>query len=201
MKPLLLTGFEPFGAYAANPSWDALTLAADEGLLPAETRIARIPVDYARAGEALAAAVNAAAPGAVLSFGLHAGLAARERDVIYVEGVARNLDGALKPDNAGVVREETPIVPEGPETLHATLPVRELVGALMSHGFRAELSDDAGRYLCNHLFYRGLHDFGGQFPYGFVHVPPVDTMGGVLTLKDLARAVALIANRMHTQTV
>jgi pyroglutamyl-peptidase len=191
---ILLTGFEPFGAFATNPSWDALALADEHGLLDGlDAALARIPVTYDGAFATLQAALNHHRPRALLSFGLHGGLAGREAGVIYVETTARNRDGAGKADNAGVTRPARPIDPTAPATLPATLDVPALLEALQAAGFSARTSDDAGAYLCNHLFFRAACALQGQIPCGFVHVPPVKEMGGILTLQELARAAATLA--------
>ena len=175
-------------------------LAADTGLLPPDTHITRLPVEYARTFDAYATAVEAIKPTAAISFGLVSRPDPDKQSVIKIETVARNRDGANKPDNAGNQRAAEPILAAAPDTLAATFPASALVEALKEAGFNAELSDDAGRYLCNHLFYRALHAYSGRFPYGFVHVPPVDSMGGALSLQDLARAMAIMANTLDTQT-
>lgn len=192
----LLTGFEPFGQFPTNPSWDALKLAADTGLLPQGACLARLPVSYAATYPAFEAAVREHRPEAALSFGLHGGMHDRAPNGIYIETIARNRDGASKADNDGEARPAQPIVQGAPDELQATYPALELVKALQEEGYRAGTHTDAGGYLCNHLFYRAAHHFGAGFPYGFVHVPPVDNMGGVLTLNQLAHAVAIMANTM-----
>jgi len=191
---LLLTGFEPFGAFAQNPSWDALVFARDSGLFKGiDVALARIPVVYATAFGALETALAAHQPTAALSFGLHSGLRGREASTIYIETTARNRDGASKADNAGEARPERAIDARAPETLAATLDTGAILRALNSEGFSAVASDNAGAYLCNHLFFRGAQALQGRIPYGFVHVPPLDSQGGALTLERLAHAVATIA--------
>lgn len=190
MTRLLLTGFDPFGEWASNPSWDALVRAEQLGLFDGlEVQIRRIPVTWDGAFDALAAAAEEFDPGLAISFGLHN----RSNAGIYIESTARNRDGAPKPDNAGIQRAALPIEPDGPDTAQSTLPVAAIVNELQAEGYHALQSDDAGAYLCNHLFYRGALAFAGRFPYGFVHVPPVETLGGSLTLERLANAAALIA--------
>ncbi|MCC7508858.1 MAG: pyroglutamyl-peptidase I [Planctomycetes bacterium] len=194
MKRVLLTGFEPFGDWSANPSWDALQRAENLGLFDSlEVVFARIPVTYAGAYDALARAVHEHQPQAVVSFGLHGGIKGRGAEVIYVETTARNRDGAGKPDNAGIVRAAMPIDEGSPPVLQSTLPMSALIGALQGAGFNAQSSDDAGAYLCNHLFYGGALAFRERIPYGFIHVPPVESQGGKLTLDRLAHAMSLIA--------
>lgn len=193
---LLLTGFEPFGRFTRNPSWDALVYADERGWLPESCALEQIPVDYASAFSVLAAAVDRHSPRAIVSFGLHGGMLNREEATIYIETTPRNRDGAVKPDNAGVKRDNVEIIKGAPPTLEASFPARALVQSLQEAGFTAALSDDAGAYLCNHLFYREVHTYGERFACGFVHVPPVRDSGGSMHLEDLARATAIIADVM-----
>jgi pyroglutamyl-peptidase len=199
MSGVLCTGFEPFGKFPSNPSFDALELAQSRGLLPAGTAIARIPVRWDGAVASLQAAAEQHRPRAIVCFGLHGGLAGREANAIYLELTARNRDGAAKADNAGITRELTAIEPGGPDTAPATLDMAAIHDALSRAGFEPRFSDDAGAYLCNHLFYRGARLYAAQFPFGFVHVPPVQEIGGVLSLEQLARAVAIIVESAAKQ--
>lgn len=213
-RRVLLSGFEPFGDFPSNPSWDALVHARDEGMFEAGVRLARIPVTYEHAFAVFEKAAIEYEPDAAISFGVYgsprdsesfrrangldaisgATLGTEPLRVIYIETMARNRNGAGKPDNAGRVQGAEPIVPDAPAALAASFPAQALKQALNDEGFAAELSEDAGGYLCNHLFFRASHAFGAIIPYGFVHVPPVDSMGGALSLGELATAVAIMVN-------
>ncbi|MCB9933460.1 MAG: pyroglutamyl-peptidase I [Planctomycetes bacterium] len=207
LRRVLLSGFEPFGDFASNPSWDALVYARDEGLFEAGVRLARIPVAYEHAWNVFEKAAIEYEPDAAISFGVYGSPRDSESfrranglegsaplRAICIETVARNRDGAGKPDNTGRERGREPIVPDAPPTLPASFPARAMRQALNEAGFDAELSEDAGGYLCNHLFFRASHSFGAGIPYGFVHVPPVDSMGGALSIAELARAIAIMVN-------
>jgi pyroglutamyl-peptidase len=192
MKRVLLSGFDPFGSWASNPSWDALVRAEQQGLLDGlDARLVRVPVTWEGAFDALGRAATQFNPELAISFGLRG---TDVSDAIHIEATARNRDGAPKPDNAGIQRAALPIEEGGPEALASTLPVERIVAELNALQFNASASEDAGAYLCNNLFYRGALAFAGRFPYGFVHVPPVESLGGSLTLDRLAQAVALIAH-------
>lgn len=195
MSRILASGFEPFGKFGTNPSWDALKLASEKNLLPPDTHITRVPVDYETTFDNFATSVEAIKPEAAVSFGLHGGMKDRGIDVIYIEVTAKNIDDSRIADNQGQKRH-LPIIDGALDTMPATFPENALLDALKEAGFNAQLSEDAGAFLCNHLFYRGLHAYSGRFPYGFVHVPPVDTMGGVLSLHELARAMGIIVNNL-----
>jgi len=81
---VLVTGFEPFGEHAVNPS--ALVAKSFDGVV--------LPVSYARAAGALRAAIDDADPDVVLCFGL-----ADNRTKVSVERFAHNLDEASTTDN------------------------------------------------------------------------------------------------------
>ncbi|MCA8914578.1 MAG: hypothetical protein KDB90_04130 [Planctomycetes bacterium] len=207
MPRVLLSGFEPFGDFATNPSWDALVYARDEGMFETGVRLALIPVTYQGAFEAFEKAVVEYEPHAAISFGVYgsAGESGSFREgknigdkpaKLYIEATARNRDGAKRADNSGRVQGAEEIVPGAPATLPATFPAELLQQSLQEGGYQAELSHDAGGYLCNHLFYRAAHLFGEGFAYGFVHVPAVDSMGGALSLESLAGAMAIMANTL-----
>ena len=169
MTGVLVTGFEPFGEHAVNPS--ALVAKSFDGVV--------LPVSYARAAGALRAAIDDADPDVVLCFGL-----ADNRTKVSVERFAHNLDEASTTDNDAASGSGTEIDPAGPLAFRSTLPVDDIVAALDSEGIPAEVSRDAGGFLCNHVFYRLLQLRSG----GFVHVPPLT----VLPEDELLRAAEIV---------
>ncbi len=166
---VLLTGFEPFGGAADNPSRRAvLDIAADP---PTGLRLttAVLPVTYAGAGPALRAAVRQCRPDIVIATGLAGG-----RAEISVERVAINVDDARIPDNAGARRVDTPVVTNGPAAYFATLPIKSVTAAIRAAGVPAQVSQTAGTFLCNHVFYVACHLAATEFPgmrAGFLHLP------------------------------
>jgi pyroglutamyl-peptidase len=164
--PLLLTGFAPFGGRDENPTQRLMRrLAGRPGLA-----CVVLPVEYAGAPTAFARAFDRFQPWAVVSFGL-----AGDARAFRVERVARNRDDSPAPDNAGTVRQGMEIVARGPDTHLNTLPVALLLDSLRAAGLEAGPSDDAGGFVCNHLFYHARHLIetrGVPVPMGFVHVPP-----------------------------
>lgn len=158
MSGVLATGFEVFGDHEVNPS----QLIAEEldGVV--------LPVSYERAVDVLRAAIEERRPDLVICFGL-----AHERTAISVERWAHNFDEATTVDNDGAAGSGRPIDPAGPLALGSTLPVDDIVAALEAGDIPAEVSRDAGGYLCNHVFYR-LRRSGMRG--GFVHVPPLEAV-------------------------
>jgi len=166
MKTILVTGFGPFLAVTENPSFEALRPL--EGAVIGQSRIvtAQLDVTYAGAPEQLEAAIQRARPDLVLCLGV-AGDAA-----IRLESTARNRDTAASPDTAGEVRQGRSIRPAAADTLPTRLPLAKLRSALVADGFEVIDSDDAGGYLCNHVFYELLTRRPAGIA-GFIHVPPM----------------------------
>jgi pyroglutamyl-peptidase len=168
MMTILVTGFEPFGGEAINPSWEAVRrLNSDVSGVRVERLLVR--TTYADSIGTVTEAIDRLHPAFVLMVGQAGG-----RSELSVERVAVNRDDAQAPDNAGVLREDVPVVAEGPAAYLATLSVRQIVAGLRSAGFPAVVSNTAGLFVCNHLFYGVLnhitaHDL--ETKAGFVHVP------------------------------
>ena len=172
---ILLTGFKPFGRLAANPTELLMGALEDEGLGVAgpevEVERAVLEVDYVAAERQFREAVARVRPDVILSFGVSGGT-----DALCLERIAVNLDDAALPDAAGRTRRGTRIVEEGPAAYWATLDLAALHAALSAAGLPVRCSNHAGTYLCNHVFYYGLHYLqteGLETRMGFVHVPPL----------------------------
>jgi pyroglutamyl-peptidase len=53
-------------------------------------------------------------------------------------------------------------------------PFARLLGAARTTGMRSRLSRDAGRYLCNYVYFRALEASRSGTPLAlFIHIPPV----------------------------
>jgi len=168
MMTILVTGFEPFGGEAINPSWEAVRrLNSDVSGVRVERLLVR--TTYADSIGTVTEAIDRLHPAFVLMVGQAGG-----RSELSVERVAVNRDDAQAPDNAGVLREDVPVVAEGPAAYLATLSVRQIVAGLRSAGFPAVVSNTAGLFVCNHLFYGVLNHITTHnldTKAGFVHVP------------------------------
>ena len=114
---------------------------------------------------------------------------------LRLETVAHNHGTIGMPDESGVIRTG-PIAPAGPDTYPCTLPFAMIHPELRNRGVAVELSDDAGAYVCNHVFYTARHAIerhGLATACGFVHVPPIrsgDREGA--EIDGLTRAVQTI---------
>lgn len=169
MNRVLLTGFEPFGGESINPSFDAVKRLGTEGMDGVVLETLQVPCVFDIVIDMLTVTMRRFKPGVVICVGQAGGSAA-----VGVERVAINLDDAHMPDNAGRQPVDIPIVADGPAAYFSTLPIKAIVAALHAVGIPAEVSQSAGTYVCNHLFYGLAHLIATEFSGvrgGFIHVP------------------------------
>jgi pyroglutamyl-peptidase len=196
---VLVTGFGPFPGVERNASASvvhALTLSA--ALPGIELFACVIPVEWAQARAVAREAISGASPDAILHFGVSKHSAGFE-----IETRAINMSGP-KHDCAGIVRPGMPLVRSAAPVLHGTLPPASLLRALRLAGYPARLSRNAGRYLCNALYYWSLADAGGGGALvSFVHMPAIgseEAAKACLTFED-AVAGAHVLVRASAQAV
>ncbi len=190
---ILLTGFEPFGGDALNPSGLVCRALHGQRVAHATVHAVELPCVFGRALQALDEALAATSPVLVLALGLAAG-----RGEISVERVAINVDDARIPDNAGAQPVDAPVVEGGPAAWFSTLPVKAIVAALRHAGLPAAVSQTAGTFVCNHVFYGLQHRLAGSgVRSGFVHVPLLDVQAHdhpglpTLALQEIVRGVRI----------
>jgi|GEM_PF-1455464 len=167
---ILITGFGPFEGVAINPT---KTLMKEAQLwIPAdllrdghEIYTAVLPVTYQGCEKELDQLVNKYQPQAIIAMGAH-----KDRELIFLETTARNLDHSNRPDNNGEIRQEQTILSKGPSLLKGNLPWDKIHLDLKKAGISHELSDHAGSFVCNHLYYWILLNYS-QLRNGFIHFP------------------------------
>ena len=166
MKKILITGFEPFGGEAINPSWEAVSLLASEINGYSLIKL-RIPVVFGEAFERVAELAKEVEPDIIICVGQAGG-----RDAITPELVGINLRYAKIPDNKGNQPNDEPVIADGESAYFSTLPVRKMAEALNNLGIASRLSYSAGAYVCNDLLYSLLALYSGSNTrVGFIHVP------------------------------
>lgn len=165
---VLLTGFAPFGDDETNPSWDAVRLLHGRRVAGHRLEARCLPVEFGHSLKALRAAIRELRPRVVVCAGLAGG-----RTQVSLERVAINVDDARIPDNAGASPVDAPVVPGGPAAYFSTLPIKAIVETLRNGGIPAVVSQTAGTYVCNHVFYGLMHALRRTPAVrgGFVHVP------------------------------
>ncbi len=199
---VLLTGFDAFGKdrhqdTSANPSW--LTAKALQGDLIAGHRMvaAQLPTQFHDSTVELMRLIHLYRPALVICLGL-----AGNRSAVSIERVAINLDDARIPDNAGAQPVDVPVVAAGPAAYFSTLPIKAMLRAIENAGIPAEVSQSAGTFVCNHLFYSLMHALATEpglanLRGGFIHVPHLpladpDGQGAPgIPLEDMVRGLRL----------
>jgi pyroglutamyl-peptidase len=191
----LVTGFDAFGGEAVNPSSLAVgKLKKRVGDIVVHT--AQLPTSYARSAKVLLAAIEKTRPDIVLCVGQAGG-----RSELSLERVAINVQDARIRDNDGKQPIDKPVVKNGPAAHFATLPIKACVAEMRKAGLPAAVSNTAGTFVCNHIFY-ALMDIAAGHPIpmrgGFLHIPYVPEqaarLGGApsMALDDIVRGIEII---------
>lgn len=164
---ILLTGFEPFGGEAINPSWEVARALQGQVIAGAMVQARCLPTSFGTAPAALARALAEVQPGLVISLGQASG-----RTEISIERVAVNLIDARIADNAGERPQDVPVRADAPAAYFSTLPIKALRNGLRAAGHPAGLSLSAGAFVCNQVFFELQHQLAGHgVMSGFIHIP------------------------------
>jgi pyroglutamyl-peptidase len=164
---ILVTGFEPFGGQSLNPSWEVARALHGLQLQGAQVTAVQLPCVFAQALPALQQTLAHLSPDIVLALGQAEG-----RCDFSVERVAINVQDARIPDNAGAQPIDVPVIAGGPAAYFSTLPIKTLVAGLKAAGFPASVSQTAGTFVCNQVFYALQHTLAGLGVHsGFMHLP------------------------------
>ncbi len=201
-RPVLVTGFEPFGGETINPSGlvaQALDMRVIDGV-PVVGIV--LPCVFGAAIETLRAAIDAHRPQLVLALGQAGG-----RNGFSLERIAINVDDARMPDNEGAQPIDVPVISQAPAARFTTLPIKAMVAALRTAGHPAEVSNSAGTFVCNHVFYGLQHALRAKrsVQSGFMHLPllpeqAVRSSEPSLPLEVMIDGVTLaLTTALHTQ--
>lgn len=168
-KPVLVTGFEPFGGRPANPS-EQVARKLEGRLIAGRRVVVRVlPVETDAVRAALQEAIDSEQPELVLGTGLAPG-----QPAVSLERVAVNMLDFSVADNAGELRKNEAIDRGGPHARLSPMPFAEIVEAWQRHGVPGYLSNSAGTYLCNQMLYESLgiaETISPPLTAGFIHLP------------------------------
>jgi pyroglutamyl-peptidase len=173
---VLVTGFDPFGGSPVNPSWYAVQALHGREIAAHRIVGAQLPTVFGASIERLEQLLQQHRPRLVICTGQAGG-----RGALSLERVAINVNDARIPDNAGEQPVDTAIAADGPAAYFTTLPIKAMLQALLADGIRAEVSQTAGTFVCNHVFYGLMHllaqpRFQGVRG-GLIHVPFLPEQG------------------------
>lgn len=191
MKTVLLTGFEPFGGETINPSGEIARQLHGTVIGGHRVTGALLPCVFGAAITELKKQIRATKPRLIICLGQAGG-----RADITPERVAINVDDTRIPDNARRQPVDRPVVRSGPAAYWSTLPIKAIVAALARRGIPASVSQTAGTFVCNHVFYGLMHALHGQKQVrgGFIHVPFLPEQASnqpCLPLETMTRGIRL----------
>lgn len=201
MKTILITGFEPFGGETINPALEAVRQLSRLSIQRLRIVTCEVPVVRYDSIETVIRAIESQPVDAVMTVGQAAG-----RMGITPERVAINVDDYRIKDNAGNQVIDDPVIKGGPAAYLSSLPIKAMVQAMRAGGVPAEVSNTAGTFICNHLFYGVSHYLAenkSSVRHGFVHIPllPEQAADGAkpsmsldLIVKGLSLAAMAIAD-------
>jgi pyroglutamyl-peptidase len=193
-KTVLLTGFEPFGGETINPSWLAVQALQGQQVLGHTVVAAQLPTVFDASLRELRSLLRQHQPELVICVGQAGG-----RHALSLERVAINVNDAPIPDNAGATPIDTPVVHGAPAAYFSTLPIKAMLAALHEENIRAEVSQTAGTFVCNHVFYGLMRALANSRSLkrtrgGFMHVPWLPEQGVPnMVLDDIVRGLSVAA--------
>ena len=191
MTRVLVTAFDPFGGDRVNASLEAVQQLPPSIAALAITTV-ELPTSFRRSLTVLERAIARSQPDIILCVGQ-----AADRATLCMERVAINLQDARIADNDGAMPVESPVVAGGPAAYFSTLPVKATVSALLAAQLPAAVSNSAGTFVCNHVFYGLMHHVARQgrgMRAGLLHVPHVrrhadDTAS--MAIEDIVRGIVI----------
>ncbi len=165
---VLVTGFEPFGGESVNPSFEAVK-NLDHTIAGAQIIKAQIATVFNKSIHQLEKLIIKEQPDIVICVGQAGG-----RYDISIERIGINIDDARIKDNEGNQPIDKPIFEDGENAYFSNLPVKAMVREVKNANIPASVSNTAGTFVCNHIFYALLYLIHKKYPEirgGFIHVP------------------------------
>ena len=165
---ILVTGFDPFGSDKINPAIEAVKRLPDT-IKGAKIIKLEIPTVFNKSAQVVHQAIVKEQPDYVLNVGQAGG-----RSALTPERVAININDGRIPDNDGYQPLDEPIQPDGDTAYFTQLPIKAMAKAIRAAGLPAIVSNTAGTYVCNHIFYQVQYMRTKEFPKlkaGFIHIP------------------------------
>lgn len=170
-ETVLLTGFGPFLSHKVNASWEAVKETASLGVQyrGKEVKLEKheIPVVYEIVSKEIPPLLEKLDP--ILC--VHVGVS--PYNCIKIEKFGRNFGY-----NKGDINCRLPVASscrkDGPDKIRTVFNVEEVLKCVNKKqpDVEMQISEDAGRYLCDFIYYTSLYH--GKVPVVFIHVPPLD---------------------------
>ncbi len=191
---LLLTGFGPFEDVEENPTARLVERIDADPPADLDLAVRILPVSYRRSASGLDSAIKALEPripNAILSLGV-----AAKGKCFRVERRASTDLKSKRPDVIGV--EASSLRLPKARSLETTLDVEALRDSLNQSGLpEAEVSDDAGGYVCERLYYHALNKAEKLgVPAVFLHVPTFDEIKLEAQLRSVRQFITALSRQV-----
>ncbi|TRY66384.1 hypothetical protein DNTS_003352 [Danionella cerebrum] len=161
---VVVTGFGPFRQYVSNSSWEvAKDLRMTVLGLDIQIHIKEIPVSYEKSKQVIDDIWQKLTPKLVIHLGIASGAKG-----ITLEQTAKNYCYKDR-DVTGQCPADHYCIQAGPEQLHSIIDMRSLSKQLKRMGLDVIYSRDAGRYLCDFVYYYSL--YRGKGMAALIHIP------------------------------
>ncbi|MDE0574109.1 MAG: hypothetical protein OSB32_00800 [Candidatus Poseidoniales archaeon] len=202
-----LTGFEPFGHHAENPSQQLVerllnTTRTHHFVEATVHALGSVSVEMTFSGMILSVDEAGSRQSvehltdidAVVHVGLH-----ENTEKVQLEMSASNENHFRIADNSGRQISRASIIESGDSQLHTTV-ARDIIESAFSSNDDVIISDDCGRFVCNETYYRTLHSInaqefqsrGRELPAIFVHIPSFNHVSAEVQLEILCELCAHI---------
>lgn len=166
-KKFLVTGFEPFLDVISNPTESLVKSLKAHDSYQYDLILKVLPVEYDKSWIELQKVIETVKPDLILSFGV-----ARSRFKIEFERIGINFRSRNVKDNSGDLIGSSTLIESGPDGIFTNLNLDEVIENLKTKGIEVGVSNSAGTYVCNSLFYKTLNMCKSEnCLIGFVHVP------------------------------
>ncbi|XP_048225502.1 pyroglutamyl-peptidase 1-like protein isoform X1 [Perognathus longimembris pacificus] len=185
---VVVTGFGPFRQHLVNSSWEAVKELAKLGLgtrPELELHISQLPVDYREAERRVASIWEDLHP----QLAVHVGMDSSAK-VIFLEQYGKNR-GYRDADIRGFRPEDGVCLAGGPEVIASVVSMKAVCKCVAVEDVEVAFSGDAGRYVCDYIYYSSLHHGNGHAV--LVHVPPLSRG---LPASLLGKALQVIIQKM-----
>jgi len=193
---ILLMGFEPFGGSNVNPSIMACKELEDEIYNGYRVKVEEIPLKYKEIRQIIEELIEEYTPEVIISTGQSS------RPMISLERVAINIASARIEYNCGEKPLDEMLNKDGPVGYFTKLPLRRLLKALKEAKIPSQISNTAGTFGCNQLFYHLMDCLERKtldIPAGFIHVPSlpeqvIEKNKPSMALNTIARALRVVSD-------
>jgi len=190
----LITGFDAFGKYSANPSQQITELLPEEFKIPrtnlsVEIDTLVVPTCCKQSWRLISKQLSKNDYSTLILVGLAGG-----RKRIGLERFALNIRDYGIQDNNGHKYDGTPIYDGEPDALKTDLPLTDLRQLLRKKNIPTEVSNFAGSFICNEVYYQGLRHkekTGTLKSVLFVHVPQIGDLAKTLVEAENAEILQI----------